>query len=265
MIQSKVQNKMKQIKEILEKTYNDHSLRKKLIPMLLGDPGLGKTHSVYEFAASVGARVEEIITSQRNPFEISGMPMPDTERKMMDIFDFETLTELKDGDILFFDEFGNGNPMVANACLTLFTNRRMLSGKPLPNIMIIAAANPQGIQSFTPQIKQRFVWYDIKFDAPMWKKYMADKYKMPPNISDKLCKLIEGEQWNGYNFMTPRSIDLATEMLIKEVPATTYDQMVKPILQTVIENKTGVRLDEGIEPGEMTSWLELVKKGKIIQ
>ena len=45
--------------------------------------------------------------------------MPDKDTKKMTYFNFDKLENLKDGDILFFDELLNGNPVVLNACLTL--------------------------------------------------------------------------------------------------------------------------------------------------
>ena len=66
--------------------------------------------------------------------------------------------------------------------------------------MIIAAANPQSMATITPQIKERFVWYHLKFDANMWQEYMFDKYQMPSTISSKLCNLIRNEDYTGYNF-----------------------------------------------------------------
>ena len=68
----------------------------------------------------------------------------------------------------FFDELLNGNPVVLNACLTILEQRKFISGKPLPNIMIVAAANPQGMTPLTPQVKERFVWYNVSFDSKMW-------------------------------------------------------------------------------------------------
>jgi len=149
---------MNKMKEILEKVYNVPELRKSIVPLFIGNPGLGKTVIIEEFAKEKGVNIVEFITSQRNPFEISGMAMPDRDAKKMAIWDFDGMLNMKDGDILFFDEILNGNPSVLNACLTLIEQRVMISGKKLPDIMIVAAANPQGMVPITPQIKERFVW-----------------------------------------------------------------------------------------------------------
>ena len=260
---------MKEVPIILEKIYKNLELRKKVVPLFLGNPGLGKTQMIYQFANKVNANVVEFITSQRNPFEISGLAMPDKDVKRMSFWDFDTLLEMKDGDILFFDEILNGNPNTLNACLTLLEQRRMISGKQLPEIMIIAAANQQGMAPLTPQIKERFVWYDVAFNEPMWVDYMINKHYISKSIGSKLSNLIKNEDFTGYNFMTPRSIDKALSMILDNV-YTPYEKEILPILNELIKNPFNERVllsesteseikEKWLEPNEMITWLELYK------
>jgi len=258
---------MNTIKKVLEGVYENPELRRTSVPLFLGNPGLGKTKMIEQFAESKGVNLVEFITSQRNPFEISGMGMPDKDTKKMSIWDFDTLLEMKDGDILFFDEILNGNPVVLNACLTLLEQRKMISGKKLPDIMIVAAANPQGVGPLTPQIKERFIWYDIKFNPSLWSNYMNDKYFMPKIISEKLIQYIKNEDFSGNNFMTPRSIEKAINYIIHKIP-TPYESKIKPVLETLIENPLGKKVDLGsfiLEKEERISWLKLIqiKNGKV--
>lgn len=265
---------MKNVKKILEKIYENQELRRSIVPLFIGDPGLGKTFMIEEFAKEKGANLVELITSQMSPFEISGIAMPDKDSKKMTYYNFDKLEELKDGDILFFDELLNGNPVVLNACLTILEQRRFISGKPLPNIMIVAAANPQGMVPLTPQIKERFVWYDVKFNKKMWIEYMIEKRQITRKIGDKLAKLISDEKFTTHNFFTPRSVDKAVNMIINEVH-TPYEKILEPILSEPITNtlkekvilqktirktksKKGVP-EIALHPGEMTTWLKLIK------
>jgi len=251
---------MKQIKEVLEKVYNTE-LRKTIVPLFIGNPGLGKTVIIDQFAKDVGANLIELITSQMSPFEISGIAMPDKELQKMIYYNFDKLDNLKDGDILFFDELLNGNPIVLNACLTILEQRKLISGKPLPNIMIVAAANPQGMAPITPQIKERFVWFDVKFDSEMWVDFMIKKYSITSSIGHKLCSLINKETFTGNNFHTPRSVDKAVSMLIHSTP-TPYKE-VEVILQEFVKNSFDEDVDLGngkvLAKDEMISWLELIK------
>lgn len=253
---------MKKIQAILEGIYSNDSLRKTIVPLFIGNPGLGKTIVIQEFAKEKGVKLVELITSQMSPFEISGIAMPDKDTKRMTYYNFDKLEDLQDGDILFFDELLNGNPVVLNACLTILEQRKFISGKPLPNIMIVAAANPQGMSPLTPQIKERFVWYNTVFDSKMWTDYMFKKYSLIKPIANKLVFLIQSEDFTTNNFNTPRSIDKAVNMIINRV-STPYESIVTPILQTLIENKTNitVNVSEGRElvPDEKISWLDLIR------
>lgn len=259
---------MREVRDILEKVYSNESLRKSVVPLFIGDPGLGKTVMIQEFADEKGAKLVELITSQMSPFEISGIAMPDKETQKMTYFNFDKLENLKDGDILFFDELLNGNPVVLNACLTILEQRKFISGKDLPNIMIVAAANPQGMSPLTPQIKERFIWYDVKFDEELWSDYMVKKYSMNRGMCSKLSNLIKTEQFEGRgNFYTPRSVDKAVNMIIHDVN-TPYEEVIKPALSTMVQNpfKEAVELPDGRElaSGEMIDWLELIKLKMLI-
>jgi len=254
---------MGEMEGILEGIYSDDYLRKKVVPLFMGNPGLGKTAIIEQFAKKKNANLVQFITSQRNPFEISGMAMPDRDTKKMSYWDFDVLLNLKDGDILFFDEIFNGNPTVLNACLTILESRTMISGEKLPNIMIVAAANPQGMVPLTPQIKERFLMYDVKFDANLWQDYMYNKYLMPKKISSGLSNLIRKENFKDvlFNFDTPRSFDKATAMMIQGIK-TPYESKIGVVLNNTIENHFEEDVIEGdfiLKPNQMTTWLELAR------
>lgn len=259
---------MNRIKAVLEGVHSNLELRQTIVPLFMSNPGLGKSFLVREFAEDRGINVVEFITSQRNPFEISGMAMPDRDTKKMSIWDFDTLLGMKDGDILFFDELLNGNPVVLNACLTLLESRRTISGKQLPKIMVVAASNPQGMCPLTPQIKERFVWYDLKYDKDMWIYYMIKKYDITYSIGKKLSDLIKNETFTTNNFYTPRSIDKAVNMITNGVH-TPYESPVKVILEELVTNTSekelSLRNGEVIGINESMSWLDIYKKNKIIK
>lgn len=66
---------MQEITEILEKVYNNESLRKSVIPLFISNPGMGKSQVIHKFGKEKGVQVVELITSQMSPFEISGIAM----------------------------------------------------------------------------------------------------------------------------------------------------------------------------------------------
>lgn len=254
---------MNKIPEILNKIYYNLELRNTCIPLFVGNPGLGKTKLIEKFAKEKGVNIVEVIASQLMPHEISGIAIPDQSTKLMSYFDFDRFINLKEGDILFFDELLNANPIVLNACLTLLENRKMISGKPLKDIMILAAGNNQGSSILTPQIKERFIWYDVKFDPISWSKYMYKKYNITDDCLIDLISLIKNETFSNSNknYHTPRSIDKAINMLINDVPSP-YNS-VKVAISKLITNNTNddIIINDKFTfiKNEKISWLELQK------
>ena len=76
----------KEITDILEKTYNNLILRRTTVPLLLSNPGTGKSTIIKQFAESKGVKMVKITLSQRMPNEVVGMLMPDTKTGKMVAF-----------------------------------------------------------------------------------------------------------------------------------------------------------------------------------
>ena len=251
------------IRNVLEGIYNDETLRNTVIPCFLSDPGLNKSTTIRQFAKEKGVNLVPLILSQRNPNEISGTLMPHEGK--MTYFDYDLLTGMQDGDILFVDEVLNSNTMVLNACLTILMERELISGKKLPNIMIVAASNPQGATRLTPQQKQRFVFYNLSLDTRSFKTYLKNKYQILPEMAKAIVKLIKEESFTSkeYNYCSARSLDLAINMMIKNV-ITPYDDILKPILNTFVENKSNedIIFKDGSKllKNEQDHWLTLKRK-----
>lgn len=193
------------------KTYLDilDQHRDEMALALMSDPGLSKTSQCKQWCEEHGRQYFEFITSQRMPSEISGMAMPDADTKRMKIYDFDYLLDMKDGDVLAFDEFTNGNIMTLNACLTLIQERNMMSGRKLPSILIVAMGNPQGKCDMLPQTKQRFLWLNVKFDEETWCDWIKKELNVVP--TQKLINIIKSTYKSGfgiqdYNYMTARTV-----------------------------------------------------------
>lgn len=249
---------------ILEKTYNNSFLRKKTVPLFISNPGLGKTTIIQDFAKNKNAQVTKIVLSQRMPNEVSGMVMPDLKTGEMAVFDSYELTKMKDGDILFLEETFNGTlRQTLDSVLNLLEDRTLPSGKKLADIMIVAASNPQGLINITPQIKERFIRYNLTFDAQGYKEYLKDNYGMPEIISRNLCLLISKEKFepNDWNYITPRSVEKAINQIGCELQSA-HDDLLLPILKQEIESPmdlTSLSIKKGDKVEFLTLFKEIIK------
>jgi len=251
---------MKQIRDVLEGYYEDLELRRSCIPLFISNPGIGKTAIVRQFAKEKNVKCFSVIASTKMPHEFSGVSIPDKDTKLMTYYDYDELVNLNDGDILFLDEMLNANPMILNAFLTVLEDRVLPSGTKLNDILIVAAANPQGSVMLTPQIKERFIWYPIDYDFDSYFEYMK-KYQIPSSIMNSINTLIKNEQFatNSNNYFTPRSVEKAIKVMIRSIP-TEYEKKLGPILNQGVKNTTGKSIivgDKTFEPDEVMPWLEI--------
>ena len=205
-----------EIKEMLRLAY---MRRDEIVLCLLGSPGIGKTQSVYEFAEEKGVKVVEIIASQILPNEVSGITMPVDKTHSMEVYDHARLASLENGDILFFDELLQANAQTLSACLTLIQERRMMSGRKLPDVMIVAAANEDCQPNRLPEsIRQRFMFVKVPFDRQSFNRYIRRKYGfyLPAKVLEELAMNADVKK-NEWNVLTPRSLEKTIEWY-KSVP-----------------------------------------------
>lgn len=241
---------MKNIKKVLDLVDN---VRDQIVPCFLGEPGISKTQQIYQWAEAHDRNVVEIIASQILPNEVSGITMPDAETKSMEIFDHARLSSLKDGDILFFDELLQAAPTTLAACLTLIQERRLMSGKKLPDIMIVAAANPTAnFCRFEGSIAQRFLWIYTQFDEDMWWEWYCKTYGIDANARIRfICPALSPQgndrtsmqQVLKFNQMTPRTICKLTDMWI----ANDYDPFVLSLIESNFLDSLASRLVKGLK------------------
>lgn len=176
---------------------------------LLGNPGVGKTSAVEQWAKLNGRNVFHYYLAQANPTEITGITMPDQETGTMVTMDHEKLRSMKSGDVMFLDEFLQAPPQVMSSALTMVQERRLASGYELPDVVIVACSNPTNAAMQVPMnVRQRFMFAEVKFNEGQWAKYMCLKYGL---LQQDACKLAsccvdkpDSEEWN---MPSPRTIE----------------------------------------------------------
>lgn len=254
----------KQILEILTKTYNNPILRKTTVPLLMSSPGIGKTNItedfVKEFIESKGNKMVTMVLPNLMPNECVGGVYPNEKTKMWEFYDSEKLASLNAGDCLFLDEVFNGTlKQTLDAMLNVLGQRRLGSGKKMADVMIVAASNPQGLINLTPQIKERFIMYDLKFNTEEYQEYLKDKYGMPEVVSKNLSILIGKEKFESgsWNYMTGRSLEKAINQIGCDLQSP-YDDVLLPFLkhEIVLENSYS---DLNYKKGDKIEYLTVLK------
>jgi hypothetical protein len=133
------------------------------------------------------------------------------------------------------------------------------SGNKLADVLIVAASNPQGLINLTPQIKERFIRYDLKFNKEEFQKILKDKYGMPKSISANLCTLIGKEKFehDDWNFTTPRSIEKAINQIGCDL-TTPYDDVLLPFLSEQLVSPMDIS-SMSISKGDNVEYVKLLK------
>ena len=156
-------------------------------PMLVGKPGCGKTAFVNYLGEKLGVKVRAVNLSTFEEIDMNGMPYLD-EHKLKISYPF-WLEGLKDGDIIFFDEYSNANTGVRNGSLQFILDKILPSGEKAPDLRIIGAMNPagdlEGYVEYSNAMKDR--WAFIPFDFPVeeWHKLYKDNFGKPQTDKEK--------------------------------------------------------------------------------
>ena len=256
--------KTKDIYHFLEMIDKD-GVRDQIVPCFMGCPGIGKTHEIERYAKDRGKKVVHIIASQILPSEVSGITMPDKEAGGMTVYDHVRLSSLKDGDILFFDELLQGQQQVLSACLTLIQERRLMSDKPLPDVMIVAAANPLANPNQLPDaIRDRFLFIGMEFDFAEWKQYMKDSQDII--IEDSMRNEIDASDTNvvGWNAQTPRTVTKLCKFITNNIDDVDLERFLfdaninSRLIKSLIMSAKGVSANS---MSKFTEKVEAVIKG----
>lgn len=251
--------KTKDIYHFLEMIDKD-GVRDQIVPCFMGCPGIGKTHEIERYAKDRGKKVVHIIASQILPSEVSGITMPDKEAGGMTVYDHVRLSSLKDGDILFFDELLQGQQQVLSACLTLIQERRLMSDKPLPDVMIVAAANPLANPNQLPAaIRDRFLFIGMEFSFAEWKQYMKDSQDII--IEDSMQNEIDASDTSvvGWNAQTPRTVTKLCKFITNNIDDEDLERFLLDAHINIRLVKSLIMSAQGVSASSMSKFTEKVE------
>jgi hypothetical protein len=153
-------------------------------PHAFGPPGSGKSTIIEQAAELIGCQLHIVNVSRLSPLEVEGVQMPTDENTRLHMLHSTMWTNLKEGDIIFLDEFLRGFPEVYNGLLDIFTSRQV-AGFVLPKVFIIAASN--STVSYDKALEDRL----IHLPVPDPRKGKQAKRQLAQHIVDDLGLLAE--------------------------------------------------------------------------
>ena len=152
-------------------------IRARLVPMVTGSPGIGKSNIVHQIAAEYGLKVIDVRLAQCDPCDLLGFPTITGEKasyKPMDTFPIEedTIPKGYNGWILFLDELNSAPMAVQAAAYRLILDRMVGNHKLHKNVAIVAAGNLESdnaiVQPMSTALQSRMAHLELVVDAKEW-------------------------------------------------------------------------------------------------
>ncbi len=201
-----------------------------------GDHGIGKSESVYSFAAKFGFHVEPLFLSHQEVADLIGIPTLEKDEdgyplttwsKPIWLHRFEQAAKAGKRCILFLDELNRAQTEVRQAALQLVLDKQIHEHR-LPKTIVngvefdtfvVAAVNPADgfyqVDELDPALLDRFLHFKLHVNADSWLEW-ATNHKIHQTIvayiSNSKDKLYVKDE-NAPIFPTPRSWAKLSELL----------------------------------------------------
>lgn len=164
------------------------ALQAKLVPMLAGSPGCGKSDIVHSIADTFNLKVIDLRLSQCDPTDLNGFPSATATRARylpMDTFPIEgdplpinsKTGAAYTGWLLFLDEFNSAPVAVQAAAYKLVLDKAVGQHKLHPNVAIVCAGNLETdnaiVEPMSTALQSRLIHLELIVDAKEWGDWAA--------------------------------------------------------------------------------------------
>lgn len=151
------------------------------LPHLFGPPGCGKSTVVEQAAELLGVNLHIINLSRLSPLELEGVQMPhgEGEEQKLKLLHATFWKDIKENDIVLFDELLRAFPEVFNGLLDILTSRKV-GGLVIPKAFFIGASNTT--VSYDKALEDRL----LHLPVPDVRKNKAAKNQLANLIVDAL-------------------------------------------------------------------------------
>lgn len=156
-------------------------IKARLVPMLEGSPGVGKSGIIHQIAKAYGLKVIDLRLSQCEPTDLMGFPnIKSTPAKTtagyvpMDTFPLEgdPIPDGFNGWLLFLDEFSSAVRATQAAAYKIVLDRMVGQHKLHKNVAIVCAGNKQTdnaiVEEMSTALQSRLVHMTLLCDHQEW-------------------------------------------------------------------------------------------------
>lgn len=223
------------------------------VPMIIwGEPGVGKSAIVKQYAESIGAVFVDIRLSQYDAVDIRGLPdVRDGKTRwlMASTMPFvgNDLFPTDRPIVLFLDEIMHANASVQGPCFQLLhpDDRGFGEHKLLPNVIVVAAANREGDRAGTNRLlaplANRVAHINVEVDAEAFHQY-ALSAGFSPAITNflrfrpgHLSQFAEAVKTGIKAFPTPRAWETVNKVLSTAEQPRLRSMAIAAVIGTGVE------------------------------
>jgi hypothetical protein len=159
-------------------------IKAKLVPMVVGSPGIGKSDIVHQIAKEYGLKVIDLRLAQCDPTDLMGFPSIKDKKAgyvPMETFPIESdpIPAGYNGWLLFLDEFNSASVAVQAAAYKIVLDRMVGQHKIHPNVAIVCAGNLESdnaiVQPLSTALQSRLAHLELQLDAKEWTEWAFNR------------------------------------------------------------------------------------------
>lgn len=185
------------------------AIKAKLVPMLIGSPGSGKSQIVHQIAKEYGLKVIDLRLSQCDPCDLMGFPqITNGKAGYMPMITFpiegDEVPTGYNGWLLFLDEFNSAPPAVQAASYKLVLDRMVGTHHLHKNVAIVCAGNLETdnaiVQPMSTALQSRLLHLELVVDMKEWVDWAATA-----GIDHRITSYINFKPGNLFTFQADHS------------------------------------------------------------
>jgi AAA domain (dynein-related subfamily) len=180
-------------------------IQARLVPMLVGSPGMGKSAIVHQIAENYNLKVIDLRLSQCDPTDLLGFPTINGDKagyKPMETFPIEgdAIPEGYSGWLLFLDEFNSAGTAVQAAAYKLILDRMVGPYSLHKNVAVVCAGNLETdnaiVTPMSTAMQSRLVHIELAVDTTEFIDWAANN-----GIDHRITDYIKFKPQNLYAFV----------------------------------------------------------------